>query len=302
MKHVFLSVFFLLACAPAITVKPASAVTRTERSARGVELCVLYQENFSRPRFNGVAELSAAPWNFAIATVALKHPSAGLVLLDPAFGKTIAEELHRAGPASMLLFGDERTKTPLIDVMASAGLAPSDVTYALATHTHWDHVGALGDLPNARVLLSKTELEWVKPFTRFFQGGAMPHHLKRAKDQLATFEFTGPAVDGFASSFDVFGDGSIVALPLPGHTPGSTAYLVRDVRGQSWLFIGDTTWTSRGVELPAHKTLSAIDADLDTLSESVGLVAAIARHRPDVKVVPAHDGDALGALPRCGQP
>ena len=68
----------------------------------------------------------------------------------------------------------------------------------------------------------------------------------------------------------------------------------------TWLFSGDTTWTSRGVELPAHKTLRAFDSDLEALSSSIGLLHAFLVSRPDVKVVPAHDGAALSALPRCG--
>jgi hypothetical protein len=49
-----------------------------------------------------------------------------------------------------------------------------------------DHTGAPGDLPNARVLVG-AELEWVRPFTRFVEGGVRPHHLERAKERLFTF-------------------------------------------------------------------------------------------------------------------
>ena len=91
-----------------------------------------------------------------------------------------------------------------------------------------------------------------------------------------------------------------VAVPLPGHTPGSTGFLVRGTGGVTWLFSGDTTWTSRGVELPAHKFLRAFDSDLHVLSSSIGLLHAFQQHRPDVKIIPAHDDHALSQLPRCG--
>jgi glyoxylase-like metal-dependent hydrolase (beta-lactamase superfamily II) len=130
----------------------------------------------------------------------------------------------------------------------------------------------------------------------------MPHHFKRAKARLHAFDFSGPPVEGFPGSFDLFGDGAVVAVPLPGHTPGSTAFLVRGTGGVTWLFSGDATYTLRGVELPAHKALRAYDSDLAALSASVARLHAFHRHRPDVKVVPAHDGAALAQLPACGKP
>ncbi len=291
--------FFFVACAsPAIVVPAASAVARTERQAREVELCVLMQETELRPLSMGVAESTSAKWKYAIASIAVKHP-AGLLIIDPAFGESIADDLHRAGPFVMAVMGTEHTKTPVAQVMEQAGLHPADVRFAVITHAHWDHTGGLGDLPNARVLIARAELEWTQPFTRFFEGGVMPHHLKRAKERIFTYDFKGPAIDGFDGSFDVFGDGAVVAVPMPGHTPGSTGFLVRGKGGVTWLFSGDTTWTFRGVEIPAHKMIRAFDSDLPALSASIGRLHSFLVNRPDVKVVPAHDGDALAALPRC---
>lgn len=292
-------VLVVAACAPPPIVVPDELVVdRTPRTAREVELCVLVQETFERPSWQGVADTEPGTWSFAIATIAVKHP-AGLLLIDPAFGRTIADDLHRAGPLVMMVMGTERDKTPLVKVMEDAGLKPSDVRYAVMTHAHWDHAGALGDLPQARVLIARNELTWAAPFTGFFDHGVMTHHLKRGKANMFAFDFKGPAIDGFSGSFDVFGDGAVVAVPLPGHTPGSTAFLVRGPGGVTYLFSGDTTWTSRGVELPAHKTMRAVDDDLEQLSSSIGLLHAFQVNRPDVKVIPAHDARALSALPRC---
>ena len=290
----------LTACGPpAITIPDAPMVARTERNAREVELCVLIQEAEVRPRWQGVIDPTGGDWNFAIASIAVKHP-AGLLIIDPAFGRSIGDDLRRAGPVVMSVMGTEKTKTPLVKVMEAAGMPVSDVRYAAMTHAHWDHIGALGDLTNARVLISRAELEWTSPFTRYMDHGVFLHHLKRAKDRLFAFDFNGPAIDGFPGSFDVFGDGAVVAVPMPGHTPGSTAFLVRGKGGVTYLFSGDTTWTFRGVEIPAHKSIRAFDSDLVTLSSSIGRLHAFLQHRSDVKILPAHDADALSALPRCG--
>jgi glyoxylase-like metal-dependent hydrolase (beta-lactamase superfamily II) len=289
---------WLFACAPpAILVPEASVVARTERRARAVEVCRLDQELDLRPLSMGVNESTSEKWHYVIGSIVVKHPS-GLVVIDPAFGTSIKEDLGRAGPLVTMVMGTEETKTPLVKVMKKAGLDPADVRVALVTHAHWDHVGALGDLPNARVLMSKTELEWTKPFRSHLAGGVMTHMLKRAKRQLYEFEFKGPAVDGFESSYDVFGDGSIIGVPMPGHTPGSTAWLVRG-KDVTYLFSGDTSWTYRGVQLPAHKAIRVFDDDLEALSKSLGVLNAFVKYRPDVVVVPAHDGEALEHVPAC---
>lgn len=295
------SLFFVACAAPPIPPVEAGAVLKTERAAREVELCVLYQETDERPAWQGVVGGGGERWQYAIASVAVKHP-AGLLIIDPAFGESIGSDLARAGPVFTTVMGSTRTKTPLTEAMRRAGLQPADARFAVVTHGHWDHTGALGDLPHARVLVARRELEWVTPFTRFMDEGAMPHHFKRAKARLYAFDFSGPPIDGFEASFDLFGDGAVVAVPLPGHTPGSTAFLVRGQGGVTWLFSGDTTWTSLGVQRPAHKTLRAFDSDLSALSASIGRLHAFRAHRPDVKVVPAHDGAALGQLPTCREP
>lgn len=289
-----------MACANPIRVPDASVVKASGLAARPVEVCVLMQERLSRKRVEGVAELSFEPWQYGIASVVVKHP-AGTVIIDAAFGKDVATDLVRGPKLFAIAMGPARTKRPMVEVMREAGLDPASITLALATHTHWDHIGALGDVPNARVLLARPELEWARTLTRYFDDGVMPHHLARVKERLSWFEFKGPARDGFPSSFDVFGDGAIVAVPLHGHTPGSTAFFLKLTDGRTVLLSGDASWTRRGVEAPAHKNpLARFDADVDQTGESLGLLHAIAQHRPDVLVIPAHDAEALDQLPACG--
>lgn len=140
MRRLWPLVLALAACSPPIVVPDAKVVERTERKAREVELCALVQEEGERAIWNGVASFSGGPWKQVIASIAVKHPS-GVLMIDPAFGKTIADDLHRAGPFIMTVLGDERTKTPLVEVMERAGLPVSDVKYAVMTHAHWDHAG-----------------------------------------------------------------------------------------------------------------------------------------------------------------
>ena len=68
--------------------------------------------------------------------------------------------------------------------------------------------------------------------------------------------FSGPAVGPFPSSYDVAGDGRLVMVPLPGHTPGHSALLVRNGADQSFLCAGDAALTAAKMmgEFPAIAT------------------------------------------------
>src|SRR5262249_5058092 len=144
-------------------------------------------------------------------------------------------------------FGYARAARPLGALLAEAGVKPEEVTLVLLTHAHWDHAGGLAQLPNARVL---TGDGWILQ-EHSMRELAMPQHFAHAR--VEPLKFDGPEYDGFAASHDVFGDGSIVAVPTPGHTAGSTSWFVNSAGGKRWLFIGDAAWVKEGFAEPALK-------------------------------------------------
>ena len=108
----------------------------------------------------------------------------------------------------------------LTEQLATIGLKPDDVTYVALSHTHGDHIGNVRLFPNSTVLMQRAEYEWIstpdgpndnvnqlKTLARKLMG--TPKHLK--------------LLDG---DTDVFGDGSVILVSTPGHTPGSESLLV----------------------------------------------------------------------------
>jgi glyoxylase-like metal-dependent hydrolase (beta-lactamase superfamily II) len=181
-------------------------------------------------------------------------------------------------------------------------LDPYAVKWIALTHAHWDHTGGIRDLTRAEVKLSRVELKAHWNLKGHVVNGAMPHHLAVPESRFTPFDFDGPPVLGFAASHDLFGDGSVVAVPTPGHTAGSTSYLVRGDDGKNWLFIGDATWTVEGVKRPAHKNplvSAALDHDTKALAATLAQIHAVQVQRPEIVVVPAHDLAAFGQIPEC---
>jgi hypothetical protein len=73
--------------------------------------------------------------------------------------------------------------------------------------------------------------------------------------KVQTYAFDGPPYLGFLSSHDVWGDGSIVLVPAPGHTPGSIIAFVALPTGKRYALIGDLTWQLDGIEARVERPL-----------------------------------------------
>lgn len=93
---------------------------------------------------------------------------------------------------------------------------PADVGVVVVSHLHFDHVGGLAQLPNARVLVQRDE--WTAGFDA---------DLSAANSFNPTDYDLGHDVVQLAGEHDVFGDNRVVCIPTPGHTPGHQSLRVR---------------------------------------------------------------------------
>ena len=87
-------------------------------------------------------------------------------------------------------------------------MKPSEIKYLAISHTHPDHIGNVELFPHSMLLVQKAEYEWPSPFG---VGRFKPEH---------------PATK-LEGDHDVFGDGSVMLIATPGHTPGHQSLLVR---------------------------------------------------------------------------
>jgi len=97
----------------------------------------------------------------------------------------------------------------------------------------------------------------------------------------------------------VYADGSVVAVPAPGHTPGSVHVFVSLPDGQRYLFVGDTVWQREGFQLREERpwwTRLSADTDAHGVREQLLHLWTLARAFPALHIMPAHDARAFDAL------
>jgi glyoxylase-like metal-dependent hydrolase (beta-lactamase superfamily II) len=161
-------------------------------------------------------------------------------------------------PADPRMTHWRRPKT-LAAQLDELGVKPSEIKFLAISHTHPDHIGNVGLFPSAMLLVQKAEYEWPTPLG---VGRFKPDH----------------PVTKLEGDHDVFGDGGIVILSTPGHTPGHQSLLVRLPKTGVVVLSGDAThfkdnWEHRRVpegNVNKDQTLQSMQRIADVLAKEHG--------------------------------
>jgi glyoxylase-like metal-dependent hydrolase (beta-lactamase superfamily II) len=121
-------------------------------------------------------------------------------------------------------------KTSLTDLLAQMEVTPAQVKYVAISHYHGDHTGQARQFPQATLLIGKGDWDVVTD-----PKAATP--LDPAI--FAPWTTGGSKVEPVVGDKDVFGDGSVIMLSTPGHTPGHHSLLVKLKKTGNVLITGD---------------------------------------------------------------
>jgi glyoxylase-like metal-dependent hydrolase (beta-lactamase superfamily II) len=113
--------------------------------------------------------------------------------------------------------GAAAPKVGLVDLLAQLNVTPEQVKYVGISHYHGDHMGQANALPKATLLIGKGDWDVL----------TNPHPPAGLNPQLlSNWVSGGGKVEPVPQDKDVFGDGTVVMLYTPGHTPGHHSLLV----------------------------------------------------------------------------
>ncbi|SMB92043.1 MBL fold metallo-hydrolase [Deinococcus hopiensis] len=267
----------------------------------------------------GLAALTGrgAPWRverYPAGFALILHPLHGPVLFDTGYAPRVLSAMSR-WPG--LLYG---LVTPVqIDVretaaaqLARLGFPPAGVRQIIVSHLHADHVGGLRDFPGATFVLdlepsrSLLAQRGLRALRRAFLPELLPPDFL-ARVRPLTFAPAPSGLAPFSEAADVFGDGSVYAVRVPGHAPGMIALIARTQPGAALegdgaglsLLAADVAWRVPALRSGGEPHPLARLAFGDPVGERrsrAGVRAWLEVH-PHARVILSHDLPEAGPEP-----
>jgi glyoxylase-like metal-dependent hydrolase (beta-lactamase superfamily II) len=163
-----------------------------------------------------------------VSCILLRH-SQGNVLFDTGCHPAVAENAEaRWGGLAKIMKPIMQPGDNVITALGAVGLACDDVDVVVCSHLHADHCGCNTFFKRATFVVHAAELV-----------AARAPDATAAGYVAADWEQPAP-MDTIDNERDLFGDGRIVLIPLPGHTPGTTGAVVALDKSGAFFLAADT--------------------------------------------------------------
>jgi N-acyl homoserine lactone hydrolase len=234
------------------------------------------------------AHLTDHPEPIHIFAHVLRHPKFGTYLVDTGVSQRLIDDPGGLGVSwlvrKVMPLGAIHVRNSTAQILASI---PGGIQGVFFTHLHIDHISGMPDIPgNVPLYVGRGESTRTSFQNMFVRGTTTK--LLDGKADLDEWPFqldVGQKNIVTGDVVDIFGDGSAFAISTPGHTPGSTAYLLRTPKGPV-LLTGDTSHTRWGWEHGVEP--GSYTADQPMNLKSLLVLKDIVRRHPATDVRPGH--------------
>lgn len=240
------------------------------------------------------------PAEFPALAGLILHPTEGAILFDtgydPAFfsaTREMPERLYRWATPVKLKEGHA-----VADQLRRYGLSPYDVRSVVISHFHGDHIAGLHAFPKARLFCSRLGADELTQSNRFgrVRRGLLSTLAPEDLHQRAHFFEDMPPVSlsgdvkPFETGADLFGDGSLMAVRLPGHCVGHWGLLFSDESGRQTFLVGDAAWSLRAVRgnIPPPRLTTALLGDTKTYRDTLHDLHALQNRNGEILLAPSH--------------
>ncbi|MBA3531771.1 MAG: MBL fold metallo-hydrolase [Ardenticatenales bacterium] len=226
----------------------------------------------------------------------LRHPTQGWLLWDTGYAPRMIEAM-RPWPYRIYALATPlhaRPEQAVVKQLPRWGLHAEDIHHIILSHFHADHLAGLRDFPDATPIATRAGYEAVAGRTGLaaLRRAVLPVLLPEdftARALLLATPFRGPPLPGLGPTHDLFGDGLLRLVELPGHARGQVGLLAQTTQGPR-LFAADGAWLSQAIREqrpPAAITRLFVD-DFQAVTETLRRLHEFARACPEVLILPTH--------------
>ncbi len=251
----------LLAGTAAFAQGPDVALTRIECGTNrvGTPVNERFSDTFAYPNMK---------LDFAFSCYLIKHGN-DYMLWDTGFDKD-------AGPTA--------PKETIIEQLAKMKVTPAQIKFVGISHFHADHTGQVGSFPDATLLIGSGDWAGLKQNPPAPGANAKP---------FAHWLTGGGKVEPQPGDKDVFGDGSVIMLYTPGHTPGHHSLLVKLAQKGAVILTGDAAHFHENYD---HDGVPAFNSDRAQTLASMSRIKQLAANLKATVII-QHDIRDIGKLP-----
>lgn len=232
MRRIFLaaaSLLTVIACSkPPVEIPEADQARPTEPKVDELRLYVLdcgHIDVKNLAIFDRGGAYDGRSDSFVDSCYLIRHPSGDLV-----WDSGIPDAIHDA-PDSAVDTEDFKLMMPktVKGQLERIGVPPEFVEYFSISHSHFDHLGNANMFKGSKFIVNEKERDYMfRPEAR-----ADAQSFANYSDLEAATKIT------YTDSYDVFGDGKVIIISLPGHTPGHAALMVNLEHSGPILLSGD---------------------------------------------------------------
>lgn len=255
---------------------------------------------------------SFRPAVYPALAMLLVHPDEGPILFDTGYDPAFFAATDRF-PERLYRWLTPPTlpeDTDLVSQLRRAGIGTGDVRHVILSHFHADHMAGIHHFPKATIHCARAGHRAACDGGRIaaLRRGVLralipPDFATRARYFEEASRAPLPAdLAPFAEAADVIGDGSILAVDLPGHCPGHWGLVVRDAAAGFHFLVADAAWSSEAIRrnVPPPAITRAFLGDSRKGVETLAALHALHRRNPEVCLTPCHCAERAAALTGAG--
>ncbi len=226
----------------------------------------------------------------------IAHPVHGITLFDTGYSPRFYDATKRwpYRAYAKLTPVETSAESTCLNVLKAAGVEPQEVKRIVLSHLHADHVCGLRDFPDADIIATAAAWNSVSGTTGItaLRHGFLPDLFpENIADRLHLLpSFVDPGIGPFDHCHDLFSDGSIRLVDLPGHANGQMGALLQTEVDKKTFLVADATWTQKTIteNLPPTLAFRTFADSSRDVKATLKKLHEFHNHYPDVQLIPTH--------------
>ncbi|MEL7497867.1 MAG: NAD-dependent epimerase/dehydratase family protein [Planctomycetota bacterium] len=230
----------------------------------------------------------------------IEHPEHGVTLFDTGYTQRFFDATKNWPYSIYAKITPALTpeQHSAVAILQRLGIHQTDVQRIIISHFHADHTGGLLDFPDADLISTREAFDSVGRSDGYHTGfravrsAFLPQLMPRRDSQRWCLldQFHDPGIGPFVRTHDLFHDGSVRLIKMPGHADGQMGALVQVAENRRVLLVADATLTRKTIEqdLPLTRPIKWLAADARAAETTRKQLVSFHRQFPDVEIIPTH--------------